>query len=206
MTTPAQTRAIHTLRRQIAGFDEEAYRGLLQARFSVVSSRDLDERGANRLIETLRDLGAGGRPASRTASGPFAKVLQALWLSAWNLGIVREPDDRAMLKFVARQTGVAHTRFLIEPKEAAKAIEGLKAWIAREGGVDWPATRDPLALKRAVVEAQAAILVNYLPTFDAQTFGLLERLPASFERYGEKHFDRLSEKLGRMIRERKGRD
>lgn len=206
MTTLAQTKAIHTLRRQIAGFEEADYRGLLRQEFRVASSRDLDEREANRLIDTLRGLGGDPvRRAAQTASGPYSKVLQALWIAAYNLGLAREKDDRAMLKFVERQTGVSHTRFLVDAADARKAIEGLKAWIARAAQVEWPKNRDPLARKRAVVDAQAAIIRQTLPTFDPEVFGLLEGLPRTLDRYGERHFDRLSEKLGRMIRNRKGR-
>jgi hypothetical protein len=38
---------------------------------------------------------------------------------------------------VKRQTGLDHTRFLRDPQDARKAVEALKGWMAREGGVVW---------------------------------------------------------------------
>ena len=203
MTTAIQTRAIHYLRRQIAGFDDDAYRDHLRARFSVVSSTALSDWQANVLIGDLRKLAgqAGGRTAANTASGPFRAILQALWISGWNLGLIASPDDRAMIKFVERQTGLTHTRFLTDPKDALRAIEALKGWLER-AGVAWPKGRNPLARKRAVIDAQEAIIRLTLPAFDALTFGVLAGLPHDFAAYGDKQFDRLSEKMGRLVRER----
>ena len=89
------------------------------------------------VVAELRRMGfrpAGGR---RRLDGPYAPKLQALWIAAWNLGLVRSRDDAALLAFVKRQAGVDHTRFLHDAAAAARAIEGLKAWIARDGGVCW---------------------------------------------------------------------
>jgi len=60
-----------------------------------------------------------------------------LWIAAWNLCLVDNRDGKALLAFVERQTGVAHVRFLHNHADATKAIEGLKAWIGREGKVAW---------------------------------------------------------------------
>jgi phage gp16-like protein len=92
--------------------------------------------------KVLDDLNSDGRKAaskgSRTAlKGPYAKKLQALWIAGWNLGLVRNRDDKALLAFVKRQTGLEHTQFLHDAANAAKVIEALKSWLAREGGVDW---------------------------------------------------------------------
>nr|WP_325176349.1 regulatory protein GemA [Sinorhizobium medicae] len=75
-----------------------------------------------------------GRPQ---LTGRFAAKLQALWIAAHNLGIVKNRDDAALITFVKRQTGIDHVRFLRFPDDARKAVEALKGWIAREGGVDW---------------------------------------------------------------------
>ena len=94
------------------------------------------------VVAELRRMGfrpAGGR---RRLDGPYAPKLQALWIAAWNLGLVRSRDDAALLAFVKRQAGVDHTRFLHDAAGAARAIEGLKGWIARDGGVDWSEGQD----------------------------------------------------------------
>ncbi len=64
-------------------------------------------------------------------TGKYAKKLQALWIAAWNLGIARDRDDKALLAFVKRQTGIDHTRFLVYADDAKRAIEALKGWINR---------------------------------------------------------------------------
>ena len=160
--TTAQRRAglakVHLLAKQ-RGLDDDAYRDFLARETGKRSARDLSD---GELIRVCEKLGrhsssqgmAGVRPAaaSPAAAGPFAGKLRALWISAWHLGVTRNNSDAAMLAFVKRQTGVDHTRFLHEPRLANRAIEGLKAWIAREAGVEWgDATTHT---RRAVVEAQ----------------------------------------------------
>ncbi len=86
--------------------------------------------------------GDGGKPDYAHPSrvkldGPYAKKLQALWISGWNLGLVEHREDAALLAFVRRQTGLEHTRFLRDPHEAAKVVEALKNWIHNKGGVVW---------------------------------------------------------------------
>lgn len=77
------------------------------------------------------------KTARKGFEGKFAKKLQALWIAAWNLGIVKNKSDQAMVAFVKRQCKVDHVRFLRHKEDADKAIEALKAWMAREAGVDW---------------------------------------------------------------------
>ncbi|MFT4098808.1 MAG: regulatory protein GemA [Rhodoblastus sp.] len=206
MTSLAQTRAIHSIRRQIADFTEVDYRDLLTREFKVASSRDLWDRDAERLILRLKELaGQGVTPRTRanTASGKFAPLLQALWLALYNLGAVRSPDDRALIAFVQRQTGCDHTRFLTEAAEAFPAVEALKAWLAREGVV-WPTGYDTFARKRAVIDAQAAKIRKSLPTFDPLLFAQLSGLPRAWDRFGDHQLDALSRKMGEQIRKTAG--
>ena len=80
---------------------------------------------------------AGRRQDGRLKlSGRYAAKLQALWIAGWNLGIFENRDDAALEAFVKRQTGLDAVRFCRDPQDARKAIEALKAILAREG-VDW---------------------------------------------------------------------
>lgn len=74
--------------------------------------------------------------SAKRASGPFAGKLQALWIAAYNLGVVKTSTDEAMMAFVTRQTGLAHARFLRFAEDAEKAIEAIKGWTRRETGAD----------------------------------------------------------------------
>lgn len=156
-----QVRALQTARRR-QGLDEPTYRDAL-AGYGVASTKALTRDQASSLLDKLNgqpslrfDGHAATRPARLKASGPFGDKLQALWISAYNLGVVRDPDDAALLAFVERQTGITHTRFLVDPLDAARAIEAVKAMLTRDGGVVWPKRKGKgaEALKAAVVTAQ----------------------------------------------------
>jgi hypothetical protein len=218
MTTAAQTRAIHALKRQIAGLEEDDYRALLKRRFGLSSSRLLSERQAAELIDDLKRLAGSGcaRKASETVTGDYAPVLRALWMAAHNLGLARSRDDKALIAFVARQTGLSHTRFLRDPRAAAAAIEGLKKWMERAAGVEWPTGSDNGGLKRkeAVVMAIARRCMEtgaFTPFMRGKSFE--EAWPLEFEAYGYRlgcpnafaHYDaaawdRLANALGSKLR------
>ena len=222
MTALAQTKAIHALRRQIPHYTDADYRAFLLREFKVDSSTKLSHAQAGRVIETLKTLaGQNGqlRRASATAEGPYAAKLRALWISAYNLGVVRSRDDKAMIAFVERQTKLAHTRFLVDPKDAARAIEALKSWIAREGGVAWPVRDSSVGMidtKAAVAKAVAARCIAqgaFKPFLEGA--GIESAWPSEFERwayaggivpvaamefYKPEHFDALAAALGRKLR------
>ncbi len=231
MSTAGQIKTIHVLKGQ-AGLDDDDYRALLLRR-GVRSSKDLSDEAAIGLIDDLRRLPGTRAPASR-ATGRFAPTLQALWITAFNLALVRSRDDRAMMRFVERQTGLVHTRFLVDAVDAGKAIEGLKAWIARDGGVAWPKGGLDVERKEAVVKAIARRLAEHgalepphpggggLGPQPAQQDGeasaggdvwpvAVQRyawslgLPQDMTLYSGREWDRLANALGAELRVRKAR-
>jgi len=216
-----QIKAIHVLKGQ-AGLSDADYRQHLKERFRVFSSKQLSEAQAGVLLDDLRALsgaqGAGGRrktarAAKDTAGGKYAPILEALWLAAYNLAIVDNPDDAALLAFVKRQCKVDHDRFLTDGAEAAKVIEALKAMITREANVAFvtQARADQFGLpqrtmnKRAVVLAIARrIAAAGLPGFDLENFACLERLPP-LAQCDDAQLDRLAMKMGAVLRGRLGK-
>lgn len=126
--------AIHVANKQL-GLDEDTARDLYERVTGKRSLREMNDRQLQLIVTEQRR--QGFKPAEKGLQGPFAKKLQALWIAAWNLGIVRNRTDAAMLSFVKRQTGIEHTRFLLDADDAAKAIDALKAWMTREAGADW---------------------------------------------------------------------
>ncbi|WP_039760646.1 regulatory protein GemA [Bartonella queenslandensis] len=126
--------AIHMGKRAL-GLDDETYRALLFRLTGKQSAKDLSVSEQRLVMQEMRAYGGGvtGKPLE----GKYAKKLQALWIAGWNLGILRERSDKALLAFVTRQTGIDHIRFLRDSDDASKAIEALKGWLQREGGVDW---------------------------------------------------------------------
>lgn len=132
--------AIHVAKKQL-GLDDDDYRALLERVTGKRSCRDMTPAELSAVLAEFRRRGfapaSSTRSGTRRAAGPYAGKLQALWIAGWNLGVVKNRDDAAMIAFVERQTGLSHTRFLTDAGDAAKAIEALKAWLAREAKVDW---------------------------------------------------------------------
>jgi phage gp16-like protein len=137
---------VHVLKTQ-RRLDDDTYRDLLE---QVTGHRSAKLCGERDLVSVCARLEAKA-PAS-LAVGPFHLKIKALWISGWNLGIVANPSDEAMLAFVTRQTGIQALQWLRDPADARRAIEGLKAWIARAGAVKWDDWPDNP--RRAVVASQ----------------------------------------------------
>lgn len=157
LATKAQVRAIHAIKSRV-GLDDDDYRAAL-GRFGVASSKDLSRADAAAFIDRLKPgTEHPGADGAMHLTGPYAQVLRALWLSAWNLGLIRDRTDRALVAFVKRQTGIDSVSWVRDPRDASRAIEGLKAWIAREADVVWPADTDARRRKLAVINAQMRIL------------------------------------------------
>ena len=114
----------------------------------------------------------------RIASGEIQGKARALWLALYHLGCVRSPEESALDAFCKRQTGAESLRW-IDPARAARLIEALKDWAARDAGVHWPDGRQveaneywraangkdpedaPAAMqKAAVIEAQWRLIVQ----------------------------------------------
>tara|TARA_R110002020_G_scaffold10801_22_gene41074 strand:+ start:4052 stop:4633 length:582 start_codon:yes stop_codon:yes gene_type:complete len=143
--------AIHAMKREL-GLDDGSYRSLLKRVTGKTSLRDMSPDELGLVAGTLRDQGAGRQ--SRLG-GPYGAKLQALWISGWQLGVVHNRANAALLAFIKAQTGIEHTRFLRDPKDARKAVEALKSWLTREAGVDWSISPDP---QHCVIAAQLRLL------------------------------------------------
>lgn len=117
--------------------DEDDRRDLFER---ITGKRHLREMTASEkegIVAELRRQGFRSQSPRRQIDGPYAKKLQALWISGWNLGLVRNREDAALIAFVKRQTGIDSTRWLRDPAAANKVIEALKDWLTRDGGVMW---------------------------------------------------------------------
>ena len=133
--------AIHVAKRDL-GLDEDTYRAKLANITGKTSTRDMTEAERQKVLTVFRSEGFKPKADRRAngrlkLSGRFAGKLQALWIAGWNLGIFRSRDDASLEAFVKRQTGLDAIRFCRDAEDARKAIEALKAILAREGGVDW---------------------------------------------------------------------
>ncbi|MCA2408439.1 regulatory protein GemA [Rhizobium leguminosarum bv. viciae 248] len=134
--------AIHVAKKKL-GLDDDTYRAKLERITGKPSAKDMTEAEREKVLTVFRNEGFTKTPTARRIdgrqklTGKYAKKLQALWIAAWNLGIVRDRDDKALIAFVKRQTGIDHTRFLVYAEDAKRSIEALKSWIARQAGVSY---------------------------------------------------------------------
>lgn len=125
------------------GLDDDAYRGMLHRVTGKTSLRIMSEVEKQNVIEDLKQKGFNptvkgpSNSKRKRLEGKFAPKLQALWIAAYNLGVVTNGSDEALIAFVHRQTGLDHIRFLHDPADAYKAIETLKKWLTRVAEVDW---------------------------------------------------------------------
>ncbi|MBX8802517.1 regulatory protein GemA [Ochrobactrum sp. MR28] len=129
---------LHVAKKQL-GLDEEDFRDVCERVTGKRSTKDMSEPLRIKLAEHFRQQGFNSVPKGtrKQLEGKYAAKLQALWIACWNLGIIRNKSDQALLAFVKRQTGVDHTRFLTYDDDARKVIEALKAMMTREAGVNW---------------------------------------------------------------------
>lgn len=161
-------RAIYGERRRL-GLDDDSARDLYARVTGKTGLTLMSPAEHEKVLAELRRQNGASTPDRKGLQGPFAKKLQALWIAGWNLGLVRDRTDAALLAFVERQTGISHTRFLIGEADARKAVEALKSWTAR-AGVDWtdndlmPAWQRQAGAKIAL--AQWAILHPEPPPLD----------------------------------------
>ena len=129
---------LHIAKRDLC-LEDDDYRSALERVTGKRSAADMTRAEREIALQELHRLGFKpiAKGSRKPLTGKYAPKLQALWIAGYNLGLIRNRDDAALLSFVKRQTGIDHTRFLRYQNDASKAIEALKAWLAREGGVDW---------------------------------------------------------------------
>ncbi|MBK1868278.1 gp16 family protein [Aestuariivirga sp. YIM B02566] len=131
---------VHVAKKEL-GLDDETYRDMLVLVTGKNSARDCSDHELVKVIELFGKKGFHVKPSKGRMPGyaehKYAPKIRALWLSGWNLGIIRDPEEKAMWTFIHRQTGIASVRWLKSSEDALRVIEALKKWLAREGNVDW---------------------------------------------------------------------
>ena len=210
------------------GIDQET-RHALQVRVTGKSSlTEMDEAEMRRVLRELqggrqrrgprggarRDSAGDPKPREVLPAGPHRSKLRALWICAFELGIVRDRRDEALAAWICRQTGL-DAAVWATPRQTAACIEGLKDWMAREG-VDWspyavsgkrpvhkPRARVMEALWRKLHEAGAVRIADH---------GALHSWVVGFRRSQETYSalpstiqDQLIRELGKWLRKAKGR-
>lgn len=124
------------LAKKALGLTDEDYRALLARVGNVGSAADLDIAGRARVLREFERLGwraqPTGKPKPKLCGEPQARKIRALWLALAAAGVVRNPDESALLAYVRRQGQVDRLEWL-SVAAASKVIEALKRWCARTG-------------------------------------------------------------------------
>lgn len=132
-------RLIHVARRDIHMADD-TYRALVaQLADGKTSSADCTVPELERIIDHLKKAGfkvrkpKAAKPAESRALATDAesRKLRAVWLLLHQIGATHSNTEAALAAYVKRMTGVDDLRFT-RPGDKYRAIEGLKAWAARE--------------------------------------------------------------------------
>lgn len=206
--------ALHVAKKQL-GLDDDTYRAKLKVITGKTSAKEMTEAERQKVITALRRDGfapSAAKAPRKKLAGRFAAKLQALWIAAYNLGIIEDRDDAALLAFVKRQTGIDHAQFLRHADDASKVIEALKAWMAREGRVDWRIDKFTPDFAKAdgykIARAQWTFLVGHAQAsirgaFWQAVVGILGQHVAGRELTSSEWITVMNE-LGRRVRERKG--
>lgn len=132
--TTKQLGLLHVAKKQL-GLDEESYRALLWGAAGVESAKELDARGFDAVVDTLRQLGfvprtrGGVRQDFGDREGMATRAqlgkIRALWRAYSD-----NDDDKKLSKWLSASFQVSAVRFL-DQVTATKAIEALKRMSAR---------------------------------------------------------------------------
>ncbi|MEM6265918.1 MAG: regulatory protein GemA [Pseudomonadota bacterium] len=124
---------VHVAKKQLALIDDD-YRQILLNETGQTSLAACTSDQLLKVIKRLEALGFKPVPAkgTRPAQHKMAKKARALWISLYHLGVVRNPDERALEVFAKRQLKCEK---LVWAKQSHgfRLVEALKA-MAVEGG------------------------------------------------------------------------
>lgn len=123
---------VHIAKQQL-GLDDDVYRAVLLRVAGASSAGDLMEEQLAAVVREFRRLGWTPRTASgkRPSDKAYIRKIWAIWTEMGSRGVIQIATRGALRSFVQKMTGISDPQWL-DPIQAAKVIEGLKAWRNRE--------------------------------------------------------------------------
>jgi len=207
---------IHLAEKQLGMTPDDAAAIKLQ-HGGALSCADMNDRDLSRVLDRMKQLGfhpmpaKGGRGKPRGADHPVARKARALWISLWNLGVVRTATEDALEHFACRQLGCDKLQWA-DQGQGYKLIEALKAMAEKAGWNQDVGTSTGAHAARKLAQSlaarQKAILVERGQADVQWHLGELAFRLAGLE-FGYEHtwtleqFHQLSRALGERIREGK---
>lgn len=122
---------VHIARKELA-LGEDSYRDLLERVTGRRSAADLDDRQLVLVVNEMKGKGFAPRSKPKTASSPSAGKARALWISLHQLGVVRNPSEKALESFGKRQLKVERLVWA-DDDQMYRLIEALKDMAERAG-------------------------------------------------------------------------
>ena len=133
---------LHIARKEL-GLADEDYRAVLARTTGKSSAAGMTIAEMETALAEFARLGWKAAPAARpadparprttrAADHPSARKARALWISLWQLGVVRNASEAALEAFARRQLGVERMQWADQAK-CYRLIEALKAMATRAG-------------------------------------------------------------------------
>lgn len=174
---------IHVARRDI-NMADDTYRTLVaQLADGKTSSADCTIPELERIIDHLKKAGFKVRKPNAVkptetralATDAESRKLRAVWLLLHQIGATHSNTEAALAAYVKRMTGVDDLHFARRPADKYRAIEGLKAWAARELPVAIAARIARMQSAGLLPEGLALIHIQAVvaPTLNARSFDSL---------------------------------
>lgn len=140
---------LHVAKRDL-GLDEDLYRQKLEVVTGKRSASDLSDAELQMAVRDFTGRVSASASYQRLPATPQARMIQAQWISLWNLGLVEDNSDAAILAFIKRQTKLDAASWLKRQQDVEAVAEALKHWLERDGGVVWKHDRaTPATLRLA---------------------------------------------------------
>ena len=142
---PCQYQRFIKMTQRSLGLDDDTYRDFLEAVTGKRSTTEMTLKQRWRVVEALKAKGVafestksakfGGTKAARRPDAPRddrpqSRLIRHLWLRLKDLGVLRDPSERALLAYVKGITGNVRMEWC-QPEQLATVIETLKKWIGR---------------------------------------------------------------------------
>jgi len=128
-------RKCKTLQKRILVMPDEEYQAMLEERYKVPSTADLNDEQLKNLCAHLDTL-TGQTAQKPSIPDAQARKIFVLWQELHRAGAVRDPSEAALNTYTQRMTrrgnkpGVASYRWL-NRWQASNIIEALKKWLQR---------------------------------------------------------------------------
>lgn len=136
MSRQANLAKIHIAKKEL-GMSDDAYRAMLMDVAKVESASKLDFHAQHKVLHRMQELGwkpktskNKGRKSGKVKTQ--ADKIRACWITMHQAGIINDPGEAALGKFISRQTsGTKQRPEFLDAGEAHQVIERLKKWAKR---------------------------------------------------------------------------